>query len=119
MANINEAFNTQKEINNKYDNYMEQLKNKITTDETTYYPNSVNHGFSDLNTAYNRVKVSNNKYDKITRQNNKSIYGFICEICNGTADYHFSIQHKTPHPFIKGSHRKLDATEMGPFFINE
>ncbi|ARF11328.1 hypothetical protein Klosneuvirus_1_185 [Klosneuvirus KNV1] len=117
MANINEAYNTQKsQDNNKYDNYMDKLKGKIDNQESTYYPNSINHEFSDLNTAYSRVKVSNEKYDKIMRQHNKPIYGFICQACNGSVDQHFYLQTKSPHPFVKGQYRKLEPDEMGPFF---
>jgi len=115
MANINEAFGTYKQQDHyKYNNYMETLKNKIDTNEQTYYPNSINHGFSDLNTAFTRVKVSNEKYDKITRQYNKPIYGYICQKCNGNIDQHFSIQENFPHHFVRGHHHKLNQT-IGQF----
>lgn len=116
MANINEAFDTQKPQDNyRYDNYLDKLKNKIDNSETTYLPNSVNHDFSDLNTAFTRVKVSNEKYDKIMRQYNKPIYGYICQICNGSSDKHFYNQNKFPHPFVRGEYRKLDIEEFGSF----
>jgi len=116
MANINEAFNTyKKQDNNHFDNYMETLKNKIDQNETTCYPNSINHGFCDLNSAFERVKVSNEKYDKIMRQHNKPYNGFICQICNGSIDQHFYSQNRFPHPFIKGQYRRLNPDEMGPF----
>src|SRR5689334_516153 len=116
MANINEAFNTQRQQDKyKYDNYMESLKSTINRNESTYYPNSINHGFSDLTTAYSRVKVSNEKYDKITRQHNKPIYGFLCQICNGNIDQHFSIQENFPHHFVRGHHHRLNPAMGLPY----
>lgn len=116
MANLNEAFDTQRSQDNyKYENYMETLKGKIDNNDSTYRKNTINHNFSDLNTAFSRVKVSNEKYDKIIGQHNKSIYGFICKICNGCNGYHVSIQEKFPHEFIRGIYRKLEANETGQF----
>ena len=118
MANLNEAFNTYKQPNNQnYDDYMERLMKKIPNNEVDeiYSQNTINGKFTNVNNAFDRVKISNLKYDKIIR-GDKSIYGYVCQHCNGCMGYHISIQNKNPHDFIKGEYRALLQHEQGPYY---
>ena len=117
MANISDAFNKYPETNKSiYDGYMNKLINKIDNDsnDNISYKNSLNNKFTNIDNAFDRVKISNDKYDNIIRHN-KSIYGYICTVCNGPIGFHLSIQNKNPHQFIRGSYRKLTCTEQGPY----
>ena len=120
MANLNEAFNTYKQPNNKpqYDNYMDRLIKKIPnseSDEIINTQNSINTKFTDINNAFDRVKVSNIKYDRIIR-GDKPMYGYVCQLCNGCMGYHLSMQNKHPHDFIKGEYKALQPHEQGPYY---
>lgn len=89
MANLNEAFNTKS--------------------------NTVYNKYTAVENAFDRVKISDDKYDKIIR-GDRSVYGYMCNQCGGCMGYHMSIQHKSPHDFIKGEYRLLYPYEQGPFF---
>lgn len=118
MAQLNEAFNTYKQPNQRlqYDDYMNNMIKKIPNEDTLIYSkNSINNQFTDINNAFDRVKISNTKYDKIMR-NDKSVYGYICQICDGCMGYHLYVQNKDPHDFIKGEYRALSHQEQGPYY---
>jgi translation initiation factor 2 beta subunit (eIF-2beta)/eIF-5 len=76
-------------------------------DDRINMPNSINQNYATFNTAFDRVKCSNEKYDKIIR-GDKSIYGYVCQICGGGIGYHLSIQNIHRHDFIKGNYQRLE-----------
>jgi hypothetical protein len=115
MAQLNEAFNTYKQPKKCF---MDELIKKIPTNEPSeimYSKNSINNQFMDINNAFDRVKMSNTKYDDIIRTN-KSVYGYICQVCNGCMSYHLYVQNKDPHDFIKGEYRALSQQEQIPYY---
>lgn len=104
MANLSEAFTVTRQPENSKNDYLQRLKQTL--------PTSNNKIEIDMEDKYmyfenmdKRVKVSNPKYDNITRQ--PSTYGYSCAECNGSFEYHFSIQNKFPHDFIKGVYKKF------------
>lgn len=115
MANLNEAFNLQKNPKNKIVN--DQLNKSVKNNkrEQYYYKNNINMKFTKFDDAFDRIKISNPKYDNISRYDTKPIFGYICKICNGPVGYHISIQENLPHDFIKDEYRELLPFETGPF----
>lgn len=99
MANLNEAFNLNYTPQNKCNAQPNLYK---STDMFYNKQNVVGLPFSGVENAFDRIKISNSKYDTMTRNYNKHMFGYICQICQGHVQYHMDIQNKYPHDFLKG-----------------
>ena len=99
-------------------NYMDNLIKKVPIDNSRdipYSPNSINNRYANIDNAFDRVKISNIKYDQIVRTD-KPIYGYKCQLCNGSMGYHLSVQNRDPHDFIRSEYTLLSSQEHGPYY---
>ena len=109
MANLNEAFNLNYSPRNTC-----RIPQNLNPSKDMFYnkQNVIGLPFCGIDNAFDRVKISNSKYDTMTRDYNKHMYGYVCQICRGPVNYHMMIQDKYPHDFIKGEYRPLTKNEL-------